>query len=42
MQEKIKLTSTFQTADPALLKKAVTQKVEKLVNIRIKKQTAGT
>ena len=40
MKEKIHTKSTFQTTDPKQLKKAVTAKVEKLVNIQMKKQTA--
>lgn len=40
MKEKIHTKSTFRTTDPNLIKKAVTAKVEKLVNIQMKKQTA--
>ncbi len=40
MKEKIHTKNTFRTTDPELLKKAVTAKVEKLVNIQMKKQAA--
>lgn len=40
MKEKIHTKNTFRTTDPKLLKKAVTAKVEKIVNIQVRKQAA--
>ena len=38
MKEKLHAKNTFKTTDLELLKKAVTTKVEKIVNIQVKKQ----
>jgi hypothetical protein len=37
MEKKIHITSSFVTNDAELLKKAVTEKIEKLLNEHIKK-----
>lgn len=37
MKEKLKLRSSFQTGNKEELQKAVTQKIEKLVNTKMKK-----
>jgi hypothetical protein len=40
MKEALHTTQTFKLTDPELLKKAVTAKVEKLINAHIRKQSA--
>ena len=37
MKEKLQTKNTFQTTDPVQRRKAVTAKIEKLVNAKIKK-----
>ena len=39
MKEKLHTKNTFKTTDSELLKKAVTAKVEKIVNTQVKRQT---
>lgn len=39
MKEKLHTKNTFKTTDSELLKKAVTTKIEKIINIQVKRQT---